>query len=152
MGRRLLFVGLVALLAGVVVASAAAVRVDGGVLQVFTLPAEIDIPPPKLTFLLPSDTELTIEGGSGPGQQIITIGGEVSITDSGDCSDMETLPVQNAVVTDPNVQGARLLISELVPLVPEPLASGTKLRNVVRLTGQCTIEDTEFNRYRADME
>lgn len=152
MGRALLFLGLAALLATVVVASAATLRVDGGALQVYTFPVQIESPSPKVQFLVPSDIELTIDGESGPGQQIIAIGGDASTTNSGDCSqDLEALPVQNAVVTDPNVQGARLFISELIALQMEPLPTGTKLRNVVAMD-TCTIDGVDHKRYQADTE
>jgi hypothetical protein len=152
MGRGLVFLGLAALLATVVVASAATLRVDGGALQVFTVPVRIELPAPKVQFLVPGDIDLTIEGENDPGQQIITIGGEASTTNSGDCSQaLDALPLQNAVVTDPNIQGTRLLISTLIPLQMEPLPPGTKLRKVVGMD-TCTIDGVDHKRYQADRQ
>jgi hypothetical protein len=137
------------MLSGVVVASAATLSVDGGTLQVFRSPAEIELPP-TLRFLVPSAVDLTIAGADGPGRQIITMGGPVGTTGGGACSELEALPVQSAVVTDPSAQGANLLLSQLVPLQEHPLDPGTRLINVLMID-QCLIGDVEYTRYRADI-
>lgn len=149
MRRPLLLLVAAAMLSGVVVASATSLRVEGGTLQVFRSHAEMELPA-ALRFLIPSSVDLTIAGVGGPGDQVITMGGTEGTTGGGDCSELESLPVQSAVVTDPGAQGANLLLSDLVPLQEQPLDPGTRLFNVLMID-QCLIGDVEYTRYRADI-